>query len=164
MNESERPTKLGVHVDGLDNALDALSQPPMPPAGGGDMMGQPPMDGMSMDDGMGGQPPMDDMGGEPPMDGGNNADNEIMDIISNLSIEDQAAVKKYAKSLSDDNGGNDNQANGGSEQEPQMPMESSRYRGQIIGEKLVDKDHKRPSERAETKSPYARKPRNPWKP
>lgn len=80
-------------------------------------MDQPMDDMMSpmvgpMDEPMGGgEPPMDDQtSGEDPLGGdmggeqGGGAD-EISDIIGKLSLEDQAAVKKYAESLVSDNGG-----------------------------------------------------------
>lgn len=79
------------------------------------------MDGMADFDApappMGSEPPMDDpmmgddpnMGGEmedPGMEmGGNQEDDELMSVINNLSVEDKAAVLKYAKSMSDGNEG-----------------------------------------------------------
>lgn len=65
-------------------------------------MGSEPM----MDDQMMGEP---DMGGEmedPGMEtGGNQEDDELMNVINSLSMEDKAAVLKYAKSMSDGNEG-----------------------------------------------------------
>lgn len=115
------------------------------------MIGEPPMGPMGDEE----VPPMEDMNQEPPMEGNESTDNEVMDVISQLSVEDQAAVKKYAKSLLGDKGQEDNQ---------QMPMESHKYNGSVIGERLSDKNHKRPSERGETKVPkeYSRKRNNPW--
>ena len=78
---------------------------PDPMAGGPDDIGGPDdMGGPSPDD-MGGEDPMaggpDDMGG-PDDAGGNPEDDELTNIINNLSIEDKAAVTKYAKSMVDD--------------------------------------------------------------
>lgn len=108
--DEKRPTKLeipnndpiGGDMDGMDD-MDA----PMPPMGSDDMGDDPGMDDPMGDD-IGGAP--DDMGGDPGMDdmgspddmGGSSEDDELMDIINSLSIEDKAAVTKYAKSMADD--------------------------------------------------------------
>lgn len=79
---------------------------PAPPMGSG-----PPMEDPMMDE--------PDMGGEmedPGMEmGGNQDDDELMNVISGLSVEDKAAVLKYAKSMSDDGEGDE----GG-----EMPMDA----------------------------------------
>lgn len=95
----------------LDNA-------PMPPMGADDM---------GMEDPMGGA--LDDMGGEEPSMGGD--DDELMNIVNDMSTEDKAAVIKYAKSIVDD-------SEGGAPQDDGMPMESVRnYKG-IIDEVIND--------------------------
>lgn len=110
--DEKRPTKLeipnndpiGGDMDGMDD-MDA----PMPPMGSDDMGDDPGMDDPMGDD-IGGAP--DDMGGDPGMDdmgspddmGGSSEDDELMDIINSLSIEDKAAVTKYAKSMADEGG------------------------------------------------------------
>ena len=106
------------------------SMPPMDdsigiedPSMGGDMNSMPPMgedptqdpSAMGADQSMGDDGSMDDM----PQQGQNQDDDEIMNIINSLSIEDKAAVEKYAKSMTDDS--SDNSSN------DSMPMES-RYR------------------------------------
>lgn len=105
----------------LDNA-------PMPPMGADDM---------GMEDPMGGAP--DDMGGEDPMGGdmpqdpsmGGGDDDELMNIVNDMSTEDKAAVIKYAKSIVDDSEGSVPQDGG-------MPMESTKnYKG-IIDEVIND--------------------------
>lgn len=136
----------------MDSSLGDGSDAPMM---GGDM---PPMDDGSMD-GMGedlGNDQMDGMGdqasdaGLPPMDDGdsdginddgaddnsNPEDNELMDIINSLSIEDKAAVEKYAKSMVDDDK---------SSASDDMPMESrvSRFKNLVdetINSFLYDDD------------------------
>ena len=100
----------------LDNA-------PIPPMGA---------DNMGMNDPMGGsEPPMDD---QPPMDsemgGENGEDDELNSIIDGMSVEDKAAVIKYAKSIAD--------KSDVAPQDDGMPMESSfNYKG-IIDEVLND--------------------------
>ena len=103
-------------MDGMGD----LDNAPMPPMGADDMgMGGP----------MGDEPPMDD----PNM--GNGEDDELMNIINNLSIEDKAAVTKYAKSMADDsNGGNEEPQDMGGD----MSMESRRSLKNIIDEALND--------------------------
>lgn len=140
----------------MDSSIGDGSDAPMI---GGDM---PPMDDDSMD-GMGedlGNDQMDGMGdqasdaGLPPMDDGdsdginddgadgnsddnsNPEDNELMDIINSLSIEDKAAVEKYAKSMVDDDK---------SSASDDMPMESrvSRFKNLVdetINSFLYDDD------------------------
>ena len=81
----------------------ALDNPPLPPSDADNGMGEPPMEGPD-----GSEPPMD----EPPMDQGDEPkadgdDQELMDIINSMSVEDKAAVMKYAKSIADDNGGDE---------------------------------------------------------
>lgn len=85
---------------------------------GGDMNSMPPMEEdptIGADQSMGDDGSMDDM----PQQGQNQDDDEIMNIINSLSIEDKAAVEKYAKSMTDDSSDNSSNDN--------MPMES-RYR------------------------------------
>lgn len=128
----------------MDSSLGDGSDAPMM---GGDM---PPMDDGSMD-GMGDQasdaglPPMDDGDSDGINDDGadgnaddnsNPEDNELMDIINSLSIEDKAAVEKYAKSMVDDD---KSSASDG------MPMESrvSRFKNLVdetINSFLYDDD------------------------
>lgn len=103
----------------LDNA-------PMPPMGADDMGMEDPM-GDAPDDMGGGEPPM---GGEDPSMGGGD-DDELMNIVNDMSTEDKAAVIKYAKSIADD-------SEGGMPQDGGMPMESVRnYKG-IIDEVIND--------------------------
>lgn len=126
------------------------------PSMGGDMNSMPPMgedptmgaDQSMVDDGS-----MDDM----PQQGQDQDDDEIMDIINSLSIEDKAAVEKYAKSMADDS--SDNSSN------DSMPMES-RYRSiksvidETISSYLYDDDNeeermqKLPKEYKGFKSPF----------
>ena len=72
-------------------------------------------------------------GGEDPMAASGGEDDELMNIINGLSIEDKAAVTKYAKSMADGEGG------GEMPQDPNaMPMESKvNYKG-IIDEVIND--------------------------
>ena len=86
---------------------------------GGEMDSTPPMGEdptMVADQSIGDDGSMDDM----PQQGQDQDDDEIMNIINSLSIEDKAAVEKYAKSMVDDDS-SDNSSN------DNMPMES-RYR------------------------------------
>jgi hypothetical protein len=138
----------------LDNA-------PIPPMGADDMGGEDPMGG-TPDDMGGGEPPMggeDPMGGDMPQDPsmGGGDDDELMNIVNDMSTEDKAAVIKYAKSIVDD-------SEGGAPQDGGMPMESVRnYKG-IIDEVINDvldgqEGTKRPSKKIakeyeEMKSPW----------
>lgn len=127
------------------------------PSMGGDMSSMPPMgedptmgaDQSMVDDGS-----MDDM----PQQGQDQDNDEIMDIINSLSIEDKAAVEKYAKSMADDSSGNSSNDS--------MPMES-RYRSiksvidETISSYLYDDDdneeermQKLPKEYKGFKSPF----------
>ena len=122
---------MGGDMDGMGD----LDNAPMPPMGLDDMGGEDPM---------GGAP--DDMGGEPPMDG---EDDELMNIINGLSIEDKAAVTKYAKSMADDSEGAEDPMMG-----DEMPMESKRGMKSIIDEVLNDVlDNKEGTKRPEKKMP-----------
>ena len=122
---------MGGDMDGMGD----LDNAPMPPMGLDDMGGEDPM---------GGAP--DDMGGEPPMDG---EDDELMNIINGLSIEDKAAVTKYAKSMADDSEGAEDPMMGG-----EMPMESKRGMKSIIDEVLNDVlDNQEGTKRPEKKMP-----------
>lgn len=88
------------------------------PSMGVDMNSMPPMGEdptIGADQSIGDDGSMDDM----PQQGQDQDDDEIMNIINSLSIEDKAAVEKYAKSMVDDS--SDNSPN------DSMPMES-RYR------------------------------------
>ena len=161
----ERPTKLEIPNSNLGGDMDGmgdLDNAPMPPMGADgmgmdDSMGGPDDMGGAPDD-MGGGSPMgdepddmggapDDMGGEPPMDGGE--DDELMDIINNLSIEDKAAVTKYAKSMADDSEGDEiPQDDGG------MPMESLKNIKNVINEVINDiLDNQEGTKRPEKKLP-----------
>ena len=122
---------MGGDMDGMGD----LDNAPMPPMGPDDMGGEDPM---------GGAP--DDMGGEPPMDG---EDDELMNIINGLSIEDKAAVTKYAKSMADDSEGAEDPMMG-----DEMPMESKRGMKSIIDEVLNDVlDSQEGTKRPEKKMP-----------
>lgn len=122
---------MGGDMDGMGD----LDNAPMPPMGPDDMGGEDPI---------GGAP--DDMGGEPPMDG---EDDELMNIINGLSIEDKAAVTKYAKSMADDSEGAEDPMMG-----DEMPMESKRGMKSIIDEVLNDVlDNKEGTKRPEKKMP-----------
>ena len=128
-----------------------MNEPPMDtdPMGGPDM-GPDPMGGPDMGpDPMDGSDDMTPMDG--PDDGGDSDDQELLDIINDLSIEDKAAVTKYAKSMADRSGGNNGGKNnapddlddfggapdGGSPDEvgaPPMPMEARRRINSMISE------------------------------
>ena len=142
---------MGDSMDGMDDMNDA----PMPPMGADDNIGMddnplmddegmaPPMDDDENQDPMGDEDmsPMDDNGDTPI----NGEDDELMDIINNLSIEDKAAVVKYAKSMTDDSKGDDN-----------MPMESKRNMRDMIDEVINDVlDDKEGTKRPEKKMPKA---------
>lgn len=102
---------------------------------GGDpiMDAQPPMaDPMADPNSMGGDAPQDDtmgddqgMNGDPSQglddQGSSDEENEINDLMRNMSIEDKAAVVKYARSIADDSG-----SNGDSEVSSAMPTQESR--------------------------------------
>ena len=99
------------------------------PSMGVDMNSMPPMGEdptIGADQSMGDDGSMDDI----PQQGQDQDDDEIMNIINSLSIEDKAAVEKYAKSMVDDS--SDNSSN------DSMPMES-RYRSikPVIDYKLL---------------------------
>lgn len=132
------------------------------PSMGGDMddsmphMGEDPIqdpNAMGEDQSMEDDGSMDDM----PQQGQDQDDDEIMNIINSLSIEDKAAVEKYAKSMADDS--SDNSSN------DSMPMES-RYRSiksvidETISSYLYDDDNeeermqKLPKEYKGFKSPF----------
>lgn len=127
------------------------------PSMGVDMNSMPPMGEdptIGADQSMGDDGSMDDM----PQQGQNQDDDEIMNIINSLSIEDKAAVEKYAKSMTDDS--SDNSSN------DSMPMES-RYRSikpvidETISSYLYDDDddeeermQKLPKEYKGFKSPF----------
>lgn len=137
---------LGGDVDGMGD----LDNAPIPPMGADN-------NGMGMEDPMGGDPnamqdpnamggdPNMDMGGEPMMDDQNamGDDDELMNIINGLSIEDKAAVTKYAKSMVDNSEGDE------------MPMESKKNIKSIIDEVIGDVL----SDTEGTKRPEAKMPR-----
>ena len=131
---------LGGDMDGMADVDNA----PMPPMGADDMEMEDPN--------MGGEMPMDNqdpMGGDDPnaMNGGE--DDELIDIINNLSIEDKAAVTKYAKSMADDSEGGEDPNMGG-----EMPMESIRSIKSIIDETINDVlDDREGTKRPEKKMP-----------
>ena len=113
-------------MDGMGD----LDNTPMPPMGADDMgMDDPnamadPMGGEGQDDMAAPMGGMDEpMGGE---------DDELMNIINGLSIEDKAAVTKYAKSMADSSNEEIPQDDGG------MPMESKMRMKHIIDEALND--------------------------
>lgn len=113
---------MGGNMDGMGD----LDNAPMPPMGSDDMGMKDPMA-----EPMGGEEP-NDMGNDQLMDNGD--DDELMNVFNNLSMEDKAAVIKYAKSMED---------NGSSEEMPQddggmMPMESRKSMRSIIDETIND--------------------------
>ena len=124
---------MGGDMDGMGD----LDNAPMPPMGPDDMGGEDPMGGAPDD--MGGEPPMDDpMGGEDPNAMGGE-DDELMNIINGLSIEDKAAVTKYAKSMANDSeGGEDPMMGSAPDMGGEMPMESRRSMKSIIDEVIDD--------------------------
>ena len=76
-------------------------------------------------------------------------DDELMNIINGLSIEDKAAVTKYAKSMADDSEGAEDPMMG-----DEMPMESKRGMKSIIDEVLNDVlDNQEGTKRPEKKMP-----------
>ena len=141
---------IGGDMDGMGD----LDNAPMPPMGPDDMGGEDPMGGAPDD--MGGEPPMDDpMGGEDPNAMGGE-DDELMNIINSLSIEDKAAVTKYAKSMADDSEGAEDPMMGGDAQDMggDMPMESRKGMKSIIDEVINDVlDNKEGTKRPEKKMP-----------
>lgn len=107
------------------DAQPPMDEPPMPPQSSN----EPPMDNSPMNDAnapqMGeNEPPMgnDDEGGDD-IGGNSNGNQEIDDIFDGLSTEDQAAVIKYARSMTDNNGGSNNEPPIGND----MPMENKYY-------------------------------------
>ena len=136
-----------------------MVEPPMPPMDD-NMPSEPPMDEpMNNEPPMGNdatdeppmgdsEPPMDD---EPPMggEGGGNTQ-EIDDIFNQLDIEDQSAVLKYARSMTNGNGGgdmgNDEPPMGNEPPSNGMPMESRRYKHldriieDVLGREVRGKD------------------------
>ena len=90
---------MGGDLDGMADFN--APEPPM----GADPMSDPGMD-MNQGGDMGPEPPMDnepDMDGGPDdMGGGSKEDNELMSVLDKMSVEDKAAVLKYAKSMVDD--------------------------------------------------------------
>lgn len=106
MDDSMPPMDFG------DQDMDMGNEPPMDIGGDPNAMGEDPnMDmggddpGMNMGDDQ--NAPADnsnpDMGAEP---SGNQEDDELTNIINGLSIEDKAAVTKYAKSMMSDSSDN----------------------------------------------------------
>jgi len=118
-------------ANGLDGA-------PMPPMGADNMGGDDPMADPMMGDpnAMGGDP-MDGMPQDPNAMGGTD-DDELMNIVNGLSIEDKAAVTKYAKSMADDSEGEDPMMGGMPQGNGEMPMESKRSLKNIIDEVMND--------------------------
>lgn len=101
-------------------------EPPMPPMDE-EPMQEPPQ-----------EPPMPPMDEEPiPQEseqGGGEVNQELIDVISQLGLEDQNAVLKYAKSMTDKD---KPQGDESIPQEPQggdMPMESRKYLKQRVDE------------------------------
>ena len=116
---------MGGNMDGMGD----LDNAPMPPMGSDDMGMMDGQNGMG-EEPMGGEEPTD-MGGDQPMGSGD--DDELMSVINNLSMEDKAAVLKYAKSMEDNGGEEIPQDNGG-----MMPMESRKSIRNIIDETIND--------------------------
>jgi len=135
-------------VDGMGD----LDNAPMPPMGAEDM---------GMEDPMGGNTQMQDpnMGGEEPQMNGSD-DDELMNIVNNMSTEDKAAVIKYAKSMADDSQGAEDPNMGG-----EMQMESKRSLTNIIDETINDVlDSQDGTKRPEKKMPKEYKGmKNPFK-
>ena len=129
----------------MDGAED-VEGAPMPPMvadnmGGDDQMADPNGMGDMMQD-------PNDMGDlSQGQDMSNSDDDELMDILNSLSIEDKAAVTKYAKSMADDSKGGDEmpQDNG------EMPMESRKSMKTIIDEVLNDVVNDRKSMKRQNK-------------
>lgn len=130
--------------DGSDAPMMGGDMPPMDDGsmdGMGEDLGNDQMDGMGDQASDAGLPPMDDGINDDGADGNaddnsNPEDNELMDIINSLSIEDKAAVEKYAKSMVDDDK---------SSASDDMPMESrmSRFKNLVdetINSFLYDDD------------------------
>ena len=135
-------------MDGMGD----LDNAPMPPMGAEDM---------GMEDPMGGDTQMQNpnMGGEEPQMNGSD-DDELMNIVNNMSTEDKAAVIKYAKSMADDSQGAEDPNMGG-----EMPMESKRSLTNIIDETINDVlDSQDGTKRPEKKMPKEYKGmKNPFK-
>ena len=131
-------------MDGMGDLEDA----PLPPMGADDNGMVDGMDEIPNDMGM--EPPMDnEMSGDEPNGNGSLEDDELMNIINNLSIEDKAAVTKYAKSMADDSNNNEEMP-----QDQSIPMESRKSLKQIIDETLNDVlDNKGGTKRGEKKAP-----------
>ena len=138
-----------------DNPMDGLDEPPM------DDSPMPPMDNdidSPQDDNFGMEPNDDSQMADDnePMDNGaaDDKNSEIDDIMDNLSTEDQAAVVKYAKSLTDDSESDESH----DDDDMGMPMESKLYH-RVIKEALDDMlDTKNSAPRGEKKmSTKARK-------
>ena len=89
----------------MDGASPAPADDPM-------MGGDPMMD----DPAMGGDPMTD---GQPPMEGGE-GDDSTMSIINQLSDEDREAVRAYAESMLNNNGGNSEEPMDAPQDEPIM--------------------------------------------
>lgn len=130
-------------------------------------MDMPMMQGMGMEDGMMPQEDEDAMeaiGGDEDGGEGNeetSADGEIMDIVNGLSLEDQAAVKKYAQSLQKDSTPQEPNEEGGDD----MQMEGRRRLSKMVEESLgdvmnTDNGDDRPSK--ELPRAYKRSKRNPF--
>jgi hypothetical protein len=102
-------------------------------------MDMPPMDEPPMGGDMGGFPEDEPVGDEDfsGMDDGGTEDfdekennNNILDL-SEFSLEDAAAIKKYADSFKEDD---DKEDNGDEENQDNMPMESKSLRDDVISE------------------------------
>jgi hypothetical protein len=144
---------MGGDMDGMGD----LDNAPMPPMGPDSMGGDPMADPMGgATDNMGNEPPMDaPMGGEDPNAMGGE-DDELMNIINGLSIEDKAAVTKYAKSMADNSEGAEDPVIGGEalDMGGEMPMESRKGMRNIIDEVINDViDNKEGTKRPEKKMP-----------
>lgn len=87
---------------------------------------------------------------EEPKEGGEGApegeDSELMDLIDSLSLEDKAAVKKYAESMADSKGDEKPDMGGGEPPMGDMPMENRQYLNNLVNEisdELMKRDRKR---------------------
>lgn len=144
-------------MDGVGD--DTMGGAPMPPMG--DEMGSEPNGEIGGEDEN--MPPMEDDNEPIGNDETDSADgnSEIDGIMDGLSTEDQAAVVKYAKSLSDDN---DEPQNDMGSADNGMPMESRLYH-RVIREALDDMlDAKNSTPRGEKKMSVKakRSPKNPF--
>jgi hypothetical protein len=111
-------------MGGSEDGMGDLDNAPIPPTGSEDMgmMGNTDAALMGNDDGQ-----------DISMDNGN-GDDELMNVINNLSMEDKTAVLKYAKSMERDN----DDADMPQDDENMMPMESAKSFKSLVNEVMND--------------------------